>query len=606
MFTSDEQHVLDQLTLKGFDHRDVAGLTVVELQDELSTPIDPSVLQALRKKVWSIHCRPRSQIWKPLLPQTPATVTEPAAVAPKNPKPTGPPRPHSTSKQYKHKNVAVALLETVLHPTLSLAVDDLLRSGLPRHVWIDAAADSLLARFQPGTLAAVLRTWNRLTQWQLETNGAIGQLTDVSLRKFLVEQEERGRTVPTNVYRHLRWMQEHLKVSLPLASPVLKNFSAATVQTWPSQVEVLLPQVWRHLLELAASSNQPLALAAGLIVRFAVSGLRFKHCARAFLDQDLSSRRASVWRISQGKDGMPFAIALPNYVVPGLPLLSRVQSEVARKVGVGTPFLPDMWFEAGSVVFRSAPAPYSRFQAFTRSILQLPPLSLDEQGASNFSTRSFRRFLPTVADALQLDDSDRLCLGNWADGRRLPLPVRYSSERLESAAQARRLCLASVHHLLKHVPQSDSWSSLRAVVPHLDRLRNLIAASSWGPGIPSVPVPELVESSPVPTEVASGSGDSSSPSSDASSAHQPSPANGVATDVESIFFVCPAKGLWHITEDSDSLTPFCSSRVFRQTGVQWATGLTAALTFHGKFCAPCLLRLPTDPRNVILSQATPR
>lgn len=54
----------------------------------------------------------------------------------------------------------------------------------------------------------------------------------------------------------------------------------------------------------------------------------------------------------------------------------------------------------------------------------------------------------------------------------------YSSERLESAAQARRLYLASVHHLLKHVLRPESWSSLRAVAPHFDRLRTLIATSS--------------------------------------------------------------------------------------------------------------------------------
>ena len=52
------------------------------------------------------------------------------------------------------------------------------------------------------------------------------------------------------------------------------------------------------------------------------------------------------------------------------------------------------------MVLRSAPADYSRFQAFARSLLHLPPLSLTEHAASTFSTRSFRRFLPTVADAL--------------------------------------------------------------------------------------------------------------------------------------------------------------------------------------------------------------
>ena len=256
-------------------------------------------------------------------------------------------------------------------------------------------------------------------------------------------------------------------------------------------------------------------------------------------------------------------------------------------------------------MIRSAPAPYQRFQAFLRSLLQLPPLSLSERAASTFSTRSLRRFLPPVADALQLCDSDRLCLGNWSDGRRLPLPVRYSSERLESAAHVRRLCLASVHHLLKHVPHCDAWSSLRAVAPHLERLRSIIASSAWSPGICSVPEPEVIETSPVSTEKASSSESSGSPSSDASLEHV-SPVQHVRSEPESLFFVCPAKGLWHATEESQGLTPLCSNRVFRQRGIQWASDLTAALEIHYRFCALCLLKLESESRQAILSQEAPR
>ena len=43
-------------------------------------------------------------------------------------------------------------------------MEDLQRSGTAREVWIATTAESLLVRFQPGTLAAVLRTWNRLVQ----------------------------------------------------------------------------------------------------------------------------------------------------------------------------------------------------------------------------------------------------------------------------------------------------------------------------------------------------------------------------------------------------------------------------------------------------------
>lgn len=613
IFTPAEERVLDVLSAKGFDARDLAGLTLEELQDELPTEVPEPILESLRKKVWHLHCKPRMHTWKQLLPSGPCPHISSSASAPARGllKPTGPHQPTvSSTRQYKHQNVAVALVEAVLHPGLSFAMEDLQRSGTAREVWIATTAESLLARFQPGTLAAVLRTWNRLVQWQLETEAALGPVSDVLLHQFLQAQGRRGRTVPASVYNHLRWLTDNLKVSFPLDSPMLKDFTAASgaTTTWPTQVKTLSAQVWRHLLQLATSSStSSLALAAGLVIRFAVSGLRFKHCARASFEPELSSIRTGVWKVSHGKDGMPFAVALPMYVEPGHPLLSHVQARVRAILGVGTPFLPDMWFDAqGSVVLRSAPADYPRFQAFARSLLHLPPLSLTEHAASTFSTRSFRRFLPTVADALQLCDSDRLCLGNWSDGRKLPLPVRYSSERLESAAQVRRLCLASVHHLLKHAPLCDSWSGLRAVAPHVARLRSNIATSSWGPGVRAIPEPDLVESSPVSTERASSSGGSDSPSSDASTEYLLAPAGDAPTDPESVCFVCPAKGLWHAAAEPQSLTPLCSSRVFRQQGIVWATGLTAALDLHGKFCAPCLLKVAPETRLAILSRATPR
>lgn len=343
--------------------------------------------------------------WKQLLPSGPHISSSASAPARGLLKPTGPHQPTvSSTRQYKHQNVAVALVEAVLHPGLSFAMEDLQRSGTAREVWIATTAESLLARFQPGTLAAVLRTWNRLVQWQLETEAALGPVSDVLLHQFLQAQGRRGRTVPASVYNHLRWLTDNLKVSFPLDSPMLKDFTAASgaTTTWPTQVKTLSAQVWRHLLQLATSSStSSLALAAGLVIRFAVSGLRFKHCARASFEPELSSIRTGVWKVSHGKDGMPFAVALPMYVEPGHPLLSHVQARVRAILGVGTPFLPDMWFDAqGSVVLRSAPADYPRFQAFARSLLHLPPLSLTEHAASTFSTRSFRRFLPTVADAL--------------------------------------------------------------------------------------------------------------------------------------------------------------------------------------------------------------
>ena len=188
IFTPAEERVLDVLSAKGFDARDLAGLTLEELQDELPTEVPEPILESLRKKVWHLHCKPRMHTWKQLLSSGPCPHISSSASAPARGllKPTGPHQPTvSSTRQYKHQNVAVALVEAVLHPGLNFAMEDLQRSGTAREVWIATTAESLLARFQPGTLAAVLRTWNRLVQWQLETEAVLGPVSDVLLHQFL-------------------------------------------------------------------------------------------------------------------------------------------------------------------------------------------------------------------------------------------------------------------------------------------------------------------------------------------------------------------------------------------------------------------------------------
>ena len=343
-------------------------------------------------------------------------------------------------------------------------------------------------------------------------------------------------------------------------------------------------------------------------MRFVVSGLRFKHTKTALFDAALSSARTHAWRVPEGKDGHPFAFSLPTFLVPEVPLFSQVQATLHGTLGVNAPFVPDMYFGTGGLpVFENRAFSYSRFQDFFRSLLRLPPLGLSQEQACSFSTRSMRRFLPSIADSLQLADSDRLCLGNWSDGRKLPMPVRYSSERLESAAQARRLCLAALHHLFKHIPQPGSWLRIRAVAQLLNVLKRLTTSKLWGQGTEELP-PPIVPSSPegVPTDRPSSDEESSSGTSSSHSSIKRSPVSSFVwpESAEQLHFVRPAQGMWHVTEEQQSFLGVCTSRVFKQAGSVWANGLTAALQTHGRFCAPCLLRLPPGLRVDVQSQST--
>ena len=166
-------------------------------------------------------------------------------------RPTAPPRAALMPLQpYKHESVAMALLEAVVRPGFSLAPPP--ATG-DRVAWMASLASSLLQRFQPGTLAAVLRTWTRLLQWQVATEVAMGSFSDLTLRDFLLAQGRRGRTVPAAVFNHLRWLHEHLQVPMPLTSPLLAEFTSCPHNTWPTQAEALGPQAWKQFLHLAGT-----------------------------------------------------------------------------------------------------------------------------------------------------------------------------------------------------------------------------------------------------------------------------------------------------------------------------------------------------------------
>ena len=496
-YTPEESDILDALTQLGFEERDITGLLHHEAEAELGKPVDQRCFDALRKKIWRGTARKRTALAN-LLPSAsrvdaPAPLTV-SSCPPACMRPLAPPRQTVAKIVYQHSSVGVALVEAVLHPAFSsLASEHLVAPGPQRAQYVAALAEALLSRFQPGTLAAVLRSWHRFLQWHMDRHSCTS-FVDVTVANFLHAQQPRGATVPAAHFQHFKWLRAELRVPFPLESPLLKQFASSPVSTWPRQVPPLQPQLWKHLLDMCSTGSplESVPLAAAFVLRFAVSGLRFRHCKRATLAPELGNARTLVWRVSAGKDGQPFTVSLPTCVASANNVFMQLHQAAQTALGPSGPFLPNMFFQpSGSVVIRSACASFSRFQTFFRSLLTLPPLSLSKEAAGQFSTRSCRRFLPTVADALQLPEPDRLCLGNWSDGRRLPLPVRYSAERLETAAQVRRLCLASVNHLLRHVPECQEWSKLRAVVPHLARLRDITMTSAWGEGLDSLPEPSL-------------------------------------------------------------------------------------------------------------------
>lgn len=80
---------------------------------------------------------------------------------------------------------------------------------------------------------------------------------------------------------------------------------------------------------------------------------------------------------------------------------------------------------------------YAKCQGVLRSLLQMPPVALTDDEADAATSYSLRRWLPSIADAIQLPLEQRDVIGNWCDqpregerSRSVPIAVRYSSVKL--------------------------------------------------------------------------------------------------------------------------------------------------------------------------------
>ena len=145
-------------------------------------------------------------------------------------------------------------------------------------------------------------------------------------------------------------------------------------------------------------------------------------------------------------------------------MLSRSSSQTLQIQGHGV--------GEGDVWLPSPIAP-GKFMRSVRVMLQ--EAGFAEQVAKRRSYNAMRRFLPTGADASDLDESISAGIGNWQDsGRRkcsrgratqLPISKRYAEDKVRTAAGHKRWIVAAVAEALsrKALAGCDevSWDDIR-------------------------------------------------------------------------------------------------------------------------------------------------
>lgn len=228
---------------------------------------------------------------------------------------------------------------------------------------------------------------------------------------------------------------------------------------------------------------------------------------------------------------------------------------------------------------------------------------------------SFRRFFPTVADALELTETQRNTLGNWVDstGRvtKEPMHARYSAVQMESCATVRRLCLQAVHQIQKH--GGTDFEQCRTLRPHMGLLLQSVLRDSWGKLAtetidvqamaddldPPATVTKRKLASPCPSRSSSASSSSSSSSSSESAGPPPA-------ELTTIEWLLPrgSRSLVHFarlgTLPEQARLPMCTSRPFVY-GHQHDLGLTTALALNRPFCPSCVSKLPARLSSAVVA-----
>lgn len=397
-------------------------------------------------------------------------------------------------------------------------------------------ADSLRARLAPW------KRWERfLHSMGRHSDEAAFRPDPMLLGQFLLQVEVGGPTAAPSMWAHLRWWATRLGISMPLESPLVVDFRFAPQGHQTKQATPLPLREWHKLVDLACTGASVAAEAASFMLLVAGACVRFRHAQRSrmlpersglFVAQCLKGKRRS-----QGVRPA-FAWASPNAwgpesqaLQPAKDVLRRIQPEADAYEE--HPFLmpqlapgPRGLLSEGAV-WLPRPMTYHGMRRLVAALLR----HIETPQPDEYSYYSFRRFLPTVADILGLDEDQSAAIGNWQDvpraagqqaAKAVPterMAKRYAEDRVASAGLSKATCLVAVHYARPHLSggaDPDQWDAIRRLNWSLEELQ--AEARKWAEAAKEPQCP--AEQHKQPVQDASASDDQSSASVGSSSSSE--------------------------------------------------------------------------------------
>ena len=475
------------------------------------------------------------------------------------------------------------------------------------------------AGFEHKTLQKASAAWRRWDNWRKQQHVQCDpfQPTPITLSAFFKSVSKKGPTAAQGIFASFEWLRRHARLeNLPLQASVVEHFKHPHAGHLPSQQPPLSIDRFGALIGLLSGDAKPwVKCAAALVLRVTLSGLRLAHVARASRVRAECTERTTVWKVTRGKgaDRAGFKTAAPTHAAPGLLLDAFIDDPQLEREDFMDALLPDLRIGAdgleGDCSFRAGRMPRAKF-------LDMASWLLPDAQDDKVTGYTFRRFLPTVADALQFSVEKRQCLGNWVDavtdqtGRpsKEPMAVRYSQARLENTAQIKRVCVAAVMHVHLWARQGQgqaTWEHLAGCIKSLPTLEENTRRSKWGASQPSGTSMKALPAAQV--EVSSDDASGSSSSSTSTSETSDSSGNDKTDSehlgplpshlLEELQWVAPKRSkkvhvrrAMDVPLDEPSVMPLCRARPY-VAAYTCGTGVSTASKLDRGWCGECIRML---------------
>eukprot|EP00439_Symbiodinium_sp_Y106_P041843 s864_g5.t1 len=379
----------------------------------------------------------------------------------------------------------------------------------------------------PSTLQAALRVLRRWRAYCQETTVSPWTASAIHVALWLRSLRERGPTAPAGAYNALKWLEK--KIGLQFHSSVSRVHDQAAVPS--SHVETQATPLSLAFIigleQLVSSKNQAVSALALTWILLTVVVLRFAHLQRSVivrvLDNAISGRASLGKRRTQGRR-RPFDWRAPRWGVTGLDIGSALHRMLLQAFPGGAQtgfllpdFLPKRCTLQTATAFAGRDMPLGRFTRLSHSLFRQAPFCLSDKEASELSSYSARRVLPTVAELCRIDPHEMLLVGDWQSKRGqhadLSMPLRYADQKLHTSLCVKtELVCVMRHALVTGASAAWGWDKLSESFPSRPESRRQ-ASEILKNGLPAIYLPESQTAEPGIERQDASSGSSSSSSS---------------------------------------------------------------------------------------------